>query len=334
MNNQVILIWNNFYHRNGVLGTNNLKLHQCSSPKVPAPWPGCPISLDNSEQDNTTSCDSSYHRWRCTSQDLRPFTGSFSIGLLIIIIDQYLTRRRPDMQIYLIKQIAFSHPTSNNMVCDCTFMCPRTLFSSPIGSWLWCPQCQEAATLSLFQLQWVYKQAYSGHIISLASAAASTTPPLQDLTSPSPLLLLLDVPCQDLKSLFLCYLAHARKEGRSLFHRKSHHLLKNVLANAIDFPSQVTSLLTLSYSGRLATVARFSLRGAVILLLRAWYCYQVPCILLDRTPTVGWLCFLHGAVSAQILPTGATRPVGQDALVGWVIYSFESFVAQVPTQFS
>ena len=107
MNNQVILIWKNFYHRNGVLGTKNLKLHQCTSPKVRAPWPGCPNFQDNSEQDNATSCASSYRRWRCTSQDLRPFKISASIGLLIIIIDQYLTRRRPDMQIYLIKQIAF-----------------------------------------------------------------------------------------------------------------------------------------------------------------------------------------------------------------------------------
>ena len=34
-------------------------------------------------------------------------------------------------------------------------------------------------------------------------------------------------------------------------------------------------------------------------------------------PTVGWVCSLRGAVAAQLLPIGATRPVGQDALTGW-----------------
>ena len=90
MNNQDILAWKNFYHRNGALGTNNLKLHQHTSPKVPAPSPGCPISLDNSEQDNATSCTSSYHRWRCTSQSSIPSPGPlasvFSSSSLINIL--------------------------------------------------------------------------------------------------------------------------------------------------------------------------------------------------------------------------------------------------------
>ena len=61
--------------------------------------------------------------------------------------------------------MAFLHPTSNNTIFDCTFMCPSKLFSSPISSWLWHPQRQEAATLSLFQLHWVYKQANSSQNI-------------------------------------------------------------------------------------------------------------------------------------------------------------------------
>ena len=54
---------------------------------------------------------------------------------------------------------------------------------------------------------------------SVSPAAASTTP-LQDLSSPPPLLLLLDVPFPDLQSLFLCRLARVHQEDRSSFTRK------------------------------------------------------------------------------------------------------------------
>ena len=70
-----------------------------------------------------------------------------------------------------------------------------------------------------------------GQIISLTPAAASTTP-LKDLPSPPPLLLLLDLPCPDLKSLFLCRLARVHQEDRSSCTRKSTSTLKQVLANA------------------------------------------------------------------------------------------------------
>ena len=33
-------------------------------------------------------------------------------------------------------------------------------------------------------------------------------------------------------------------------------------------------------------------------------------------PAAGF-CSLRGTVAAQLLPIGATRPVGQDALMGW-----------------
>ena len=59
--------------------------------------------------------------------------------------------------------MAFLHPTSNNTICDCTFMCPSKLLT--ISSWLWHPRSQVATTLSLLQLQWVYKQANSSQII-------------------------------------------------------------------------------------------------------------------------------------------------------------------------
>ena len=143
---------------------------------------------------------------------------------------------------------------------------------------------------------------------------------------PSPPLPLLDVPCTDLQSLFLCLRARVYQEDRSsftrkstapprsclpsttfdfhsevtshlknvlanalvTFTRKSASLLKNVLAQALstftgksthsqdrackctfDFHSQVTSPLSSSHSGKLATVVRFSLCDAVILFLRA-----------------------------------------------------------------
>ena len=35
-------LWLKFYYRNGVLATNNINYTQRTSPKVPAPYPGCP----------------------------------------------------------------------------------------------------------------------------------------------------------------------------------------------------------------------------------------------------------------------------------------------------
>ena len=142
-------------------------------------------------------------------------------------------------------------------------------------------------------------------IISLTSPAASTTP-LQDLPSPPPLLLLLDVPFPDLKSLLLCHIARVHQEDRSSCSPKQTSSLKNVLANVqltftrksthsqeracnapmtftrksthsqecahkctLDFHSQVTSLLIPSHSEKLSTVAQLSSCGVVILLLRA-----------------------------------------------------------------
>ena len=89
------------------------------------------------------------------------------------------------------------------------------------------PNCHSSNLLVLGyirSLEWA-------RIITLTSAAASTTP-LQDLPSPPHLLLLLDVPCPDLKSLFQCRLARVHQDDCSSFTRKSTSPLKNVLANA------------------------------------------------------------------------------------------------------
>ena len=115
-------------------------------------------------------------------------------------------------------------------------------------------------------------------IISLTSAAASTTP-LQDFPSPTPLLLLLDVPFPDLKSLFLCRLACVHQEDCSSFTCKSTSPLKSVLAKApltftrksthsqdrackctFDFHSEVTSPLKNMLASALLTFTHKSLR--------------------------------------------------------------------------
>ena len=171
------------------------------------------------------------------------------------------------------------------MVCDCTFMCPRRLFSSPIGSRLWCTQRQEAATVSLFQLQWVYKQANSGQIISLTTAAASTTP-LQDLPSPLHLLLFLDFSCPDLKNMLAnapltftcksphCWL-HPIREGSpmwqgTLFVAQSSCSCELDTAGATH-PTRQDAHCGLGFA---FFMAQYLLR----------YCLEVTYVLLDRMP--------------------------------------------------
>ena len=93
----------------------------------------------------------------CTSHDLLASTRP---SLACHLIRSNLTcpsPSRPGMSFYLINRIT-SHLTSNSMLCDNTFLCPRTLFSSPISSWLGSPQPREVAKLSLFQPPGVHKE--------------------------------------------------------------------------------------------------------------------------------------------------------------------------------
>ena len=95
-------------------------------------------------------------------------------------------------------------------------------------------------------------------IISLTSAATLATP-LQDFPSPPPLLLLLDVPCPDLKSLFLCHLAHVHQEDSSSFTRKSTSPPRSCLPSAtFDFHSEVTSPVKNLLANALLTLTRKS----------------------------------------------------------------------------
>ena len=98
------------------------------------------------------------------------------------------------------------------------------------------PNCRSSNLLGYIRsLEWAKS-------ICLTPAAASTTP-LQDLPSPPLLLLLLDVPFPDLKSLFLHRLAPVHQEDRSSFTRKSTHSQERACKCTFDFHSQVTSPL-------------------------------------------------------------------------------------------
>ena len=97
----------------------------------------------------------------------------------------------------------------------------------------------------------------------------------------------------------------------------------------LDFHSQVTSLLTSSHSGRLATVARISFvvqSSCSCELDTATRCHTSCC---TGCPLWAGFCSLRGAVAAQLLHIGATCPVGQDALTGWDQLFPIFFVAQV-----
>ena len=98
------------------------------------------------------------------------------------------------------------------------------------------PSCHSSSLLRYIRsLDWA-------QILSLISAAASTTP-LQDLPSPPPLLLLLDVPCPDLQSLILCRLARVHQEDCSSSTRKSTHSQDRACKCTFDIQSEVTSPL-------------------------------------------------------------------------------------------
>ena len=274
------LIWKNFYHRNWVLGTNNPELHYHTAPKVPAPKPWCPRSVGSSKETTQHLALLLIADEDALLGTFVPFTKLSSIGLLIIITNLFIYIRRPDKQIYLINQIAFSHPTSNNMLHVSTFPCPRRLFSSSIGSWLWWPQPRQATKLSLFQPPGVYNEPEMGQnhqshccccLDNISNSAAASGCSMSRPEEPLPVL-----PCS------------CPPRGPQLLHSQVNFISQERARKCtVDFHSQVNSLLTSSISGKLATVAQFSHCGAVILLLRAWYCHKVPHNLLHRTPTVG-----------------------------------------------
>ena len=188
--------------------------------------------------------------------------------------------------LYTNGQMAFSHPTNNNMVYVSTFLCPRRLFSAPIGSWLYWPQPRKATKLSLFQPPGVYKEPEVGqnHQSHLCCCLDNTSPRLA-FTSTSAAASVCSMPRPEEPvpvspcscpprgpQLFHSQVnftsqEHARKCSVDFHPQVNFTSQERARKCTVDFHSQVTSLLTSSHSGRLATVARFSHCGTAILLL-------------------------------------------------------------------
>ena len=103
--------------------------------------------------------------------------------------------------------------------------------------------------------------------------------------------------------------------GPQLFHSQVNFTSQEPACQyTFDFHSQVNSLLTSSHSGRLATVARTSFveqSSCFCELDTATRCHTSCC---TGRPLWAGFCSLRGAVAAQLLPIGATRPVGQHVL--------------------
>ena len=134
-------------------------------------------SLCYSKKSNATSCASPL--W-CTSHDFLTSTRPCLADHVIRSNPPYLSPSKQSMNFYLIGQMTFARLTSNSMLCDNTFLCPRTLFSSPISSWLSSPQPREATKLSLFQPGGVHKEHGLGqnHQSHLCCCLDNTSPRL------------------------------------------------------------------------------------------------------------------------------------------------------------
>ena len=127
----------------------------------------------------------------------------------------FLTPGEPGPDIYLINQTASLPSTSNSTECFANLMSPSSHLSSPVDSSLSHSQCQQVTTMSLFQLQWVYKQASLDPHLSVSPLLLPRQHLLLYKSSPHPCLLLLDVPFPDEKTLFPRFLS-CLSSGRKL----------------------------------------------------------------------------------------------------------------------
>ena len=189
----------------------------------------------------------------------------------------YLPPSKPGTNFYLIRQTIFAHLTSNTMLCDNTFLCPRRLFSSPISSWLSSPQPWEATKLSLFQPPGVHKEPEMGqnHQSNLCCCLDNISPRLA-FTSTSTAASWCSIPRPaELVPVSAC---SCPPRGPQLFHSQVNYISKIVLAKCdfwlslrshftsqerackctSDFHSQVTLLRSSSHLGRLDTVTLVS----------------------------------------------------------------------------
>ena len=221
------------------------------------------------------------------------------------------------MQIYLMKQIAFSHPTSNNMVYVSTFLCPRRLFSPSKAEESWLPQPRQATKLSLFQPPGVYKEPEMGqnHQSHLLCCLDNTSSPRPDFTYNSAAVPGCAMPrsqeraCKctvDFLLQVISPLKNVLANAPLTFHRKSTSPLKNVLANAKRTCSQMHRWLSFA-SHHPADFIPFRKACHCGTSLSLWYS--------------------HPALASLILQQGATHPAAQDTHCG---LDFAFFVAQYP----
>ena len=205
--------------------------------------------------------------------------------------------------------MTFAHLTSNSMLCDNTFLCPRTLFSSLISSWLGSPLPREETKLSLFQPPGVYKepgwgQNHQSHLyccLNNTSTAASgcSMPRLAELVPVSP--------------------CSCPPRGLQLFHSQVNSLSRSCLQVHFwlwirchltsqerackctgDFHSQVTLPLKIVLTSALLTFTPCQVTSQDVVASapltfthKSLRCYHRP--IRDRLATVEWFSF-RGAV--------------------------------------
>ena len=176
------------------------ELHFSSSQKCQA------SSQKNPEWTTAISSSSSYCRCWWTSRDLRPFARSILIDLLGITILLCLSQSKLGMAIYLINEMAFPPLTSNNTKWCAHLIYPSDQLSSPMDSSLSHLPRQQVTTVPLFQLSWAYKQATLDPVKSVSPLLLPQQQLLLSKSSSHHCLRLLDVPCPDMKTLFLRFL--------------------------------------------------------------------------------------------------------------------------------
>ena len=137
--------------------------------------------------------------------------------------------------------MTFEHLTSNTMLCDNTFLCPRRLFSSPISSWLSSAQPWEATKVSLFLPPGVHKEHGMGQIYQSHLCCLDNTSPRLAFTSTSTAASGCSIPrLEELVPLTPC---SCLPRGPHLFHSQvSFTSQERACLSTLDFPSQVNSL--------------------------------------------------------------------------------------------
>ena len=92
----------------------------------------CYTSSQKNPERTTASSSTSYHRWWCTSRNLRPFAISILINPLGITNLLCQLSNKLGMPIYLVNEIAFPPLTSNSTKCCTHQMSPSDQLSSPM----------------------------------------------------------------------------------------------------------------------------------------------------------------------------------------------------------